>query len=160
MKILTLQIDLHSLQYEELSDSDRKLVDSAKSSTYNAYNPYSHFAVGAALLLENGETVLGCNQENAAFGLTICAERTAIFSAQAQYPNVPVVTLCIAARNIEGEFVKEPVTPCGSCRQVILEQEQRHGKPIRILLVGENQIIEAATVKDLLPLSFVDEDMR
>ena len=125
MKEICLSAKMQLAQYEELNDTDKQLVDMAKDATKRSYAPYSHFHVGAALLMANGQFVIGCNQENAVFPAGLCAERTAIFSAQAQYPDVPIETLAIAARNVNGDFVTEPVTPCGSCRQVILEQECR-----------------------------------
>lgn len=160
MKEYRINITLQEVTYQELSDSDRHIVDLAKEATFRSYSPYSHFSVGAALHLENGVDVLGCNQENAAYPVCLCAERVAIFSAQAQYPGTPIETLAVAARNVEGEFVKEPVSPCGSCRQVILEQEYRFKRNIRIILVGEERIYIAEKIEDLLPLTFVETDMQ
>ena len=159
MKTLTITSVLQQIPYDELEAADRILVDKAKEATFRSYSPYSRFSVGAALRLENGEVVLGCNQENAAYPVTVCAERTAIFSAQAQFPDVRIETLAVAARNVRSEFVSSPVTPCGSCRQVILEQEYRFNKPIRLLMVGEDYILAANSIKDILPLSFVETDM-
>ena len=160
MKNKTIEIKLQEWQYEELCESDRTLVDLAKEATFSSYAPYSKFSVGAALRLENGDVVKGCNNENAAYPVTLCAERTAIFSAQAQYPNVPIVELAVAARNVKGEFVVKPVSPCGSCRQVIAEQEYRYKRNIRVMMVGEDGILVAESVKDLLPLGFEEGDMK
>lgn len=160
MKNKTIEIKLQEWQYEELCESDRTLVDLAKEATFSSYAPYSKFSVGAALRLENGDVVKGCNNENAAYPVTLCAERTAIFSAQAQYPNVPIVELAVAARNVKGEFVVKPVSPCGSCRQVIAEQEYRYKRNIRVMMVGEEGILVAESVKDLLPLGFEEGDMK
>ncbi len=160
MKNKTIEIKLQEWQYEELCESDRTLVDLAKEATFSSYAPYSKFSVGAALRLENGDVVKGCNNENAAYPVTLCAERTAIFSAQAQYPNVPIVELAVAARNVKGEFVVKPVSPCGSCRQVIAEQEYRYKRNIRVMMVGEEGILVADSVKDLLPLGFEEGDMK
>ena len=115
--------------------------------------PYSHFAVGAAALLENGTIVTGSNQENAAYPSGTCAERTTVFYANSQYPDQPILTLAIAARN-EAGFLEQPISPCGACRQVLLETEQRYGKPMRILLCSRTGVYELQGVKDLLPLSF------
>ena len=109
---------------EELSEEEQKLIELAKKATDNSYSPYSHFRVGAALRLDDGTEIIGANQENAAFPVTLCAERTAIFAAQAQYPEHAVMQLAIAARNENG-FMPMPTAPCGSCRQVILEVENR-----------------------------------
>lgn len=160
MKTFHISINLTELTYNELSAADRELVDAAKQATYNSYSPYSHFAVGAALRLDNGQIFIGCNQENAAYPVAVCAERTAIFASQAQCPGTTIETLAVSARNVEGEFVKQPVTPCGSCRQVMLEQEYRAKHPMRVILVGEECLYIAETVKDILPLSFVETDMQ
>ena len=103
--------------------------------------------------------IMGCNQENAAYPVTICAERTALFSAGVQYPDQAVVMLAIAARNESGELLDEPVTPCGSCRQAIIETEQRYNKQIRILLYGNNHIYSIDGIRQLMPLSFTDKQM-
>jgi len=115
--------------------------------------------VGAAVLLENGEIITGNNQENAAYPSGLCAERTAMFYANANYPDVAVTTLAVAAQNAGG-FLKDPIAPCGSCRQVLLETEQRYGKKLRVLLYGASEIAILETVKDLLPLSFGVETLK
>jgi len=140
-------------KYDELNDKDKLLVDTAKKQTENAYAPYSTFHVGAALELDNDIIVGGNNQENAAYPSGLCAERVAMFYANAQYPNTAVKTIAIAAYT-KGEFLKKPITPCGSCRQVLLETENRYEKDIRVILYGTDEIIIIKNVKDLLPLSF------
>lgn len=159
MKNVEFNISMKLCRYDELSEMDRRLVDMAKEATYRSYSPYSKFRVGAAVLLENDATVIGCNQENAAYSLCLCAERNAVFASQAQFPDEPIVALAVAARNVNGDFTKQPCSPCGSCRQAIFEQEYRSGKPIRMLMVGEDGILVADSVKDILPLSFVETDM-
>lgn len=158
MKKIELKTTVEFLQMEELSEEERKLVETAIQATDNSNAKYSHFHVGAALMLGDGRVVIGANQENAVFPLGLCAERTAIFAAQAQYPDQPIRKLAIAARNDTG-LVAKPVTPCGSCRQVILEMEERYSKPVRILLYGTDGVYAVNTVKDLLPLCFVEESM-
>jgi cytidine deaminase len=138
---------------EELSETEKVLVKKAKEASERAYAPYSKFLVGAALLLENGEIITGNNQENAAYSSGICAERTAMFYANATYPDVPVQVLAIAAQNENG-FLPEPIAPCGACRQALLETENRFGKDLRILLYGTKEIVLIESVKVLLPLSF------
>lgn len=101
-------------------------------------------------------TFIGCNQENAAFPAGICAERSAIFSAGAQYPDQPITLLAIAARSKDGEFTKEPVSPCGTCRQVLIENETRFQHPIRILLYGQRCVYIVDSIKQLMPLSFTE----
>ena len=117
MKEETLHIKLKIFQYEELNEADRQLIDSARQATYRSYAPYSHFSVGAAARLADGTVVGGSNQENAASPSSLCAERTTLFYANAQYPDRAVDTLAIAARNERGEFVDNPISPCGACRQ-------------------------------------------
>jgi cytidine deaminase len=112
--------------------------------------------VGAAVRLANGVEIMGCNQENAAFPAGLCAERTAIFAAGAQFPDVPVQMLAIAARTPSGELQDEPVAPCGTCRQVIIETETRFKQPIRILLYGRNKIYIIDGISGLMPLSFTE----
>ena len=138
---------------EELSSSDQKLVEAARHASKNAYAPYSHFHVGAALLLENGEIIQGNNQENADFTDGLCAERVALFYAHAKFPNVPVVAIAVSAKNHNGP-VKEPAQPCGSCRQVMVETEVRFQKPIRIILDGRECIHVLDGADSLLPLAF------
>ena len=156
MQELTLNTTIKAMQKEELSEPEQLLVEAAIEATKRSYSPYSHFSVGAALLLENGKTVIGCNQENAAFPAGLCAERTAIFAAGAQYPDVPVTMLAIAARNSKGELTDEPISPCGTCRQVMIETETRFKHPIRILLYGKKCIYVLEGIKQLMPLSFIE----
>ena len=146
------------LNYTELNDEELELVEKAKEMTQHSYAPYSHFYVGAALRLSNGIVIPGCNQENAASSTTICAERSAIFAAGAQYPDQPVMQLAIAARNDNG-FMKEVSPPCGSCRQVILETEQRFHQTIRIYLATRDEVHVVEGINALLPLQFVAESM-
>ena len=138
---------------EELSNSDAYLVAKAREVANNAWAPYSNFFVGAAAELKNGKIVTGNNQENAAYPSGLCAERVALFAANANYPNSPVVTLAITAMNKNG-LVKDPVRPCGSCRQAILESEIRFEQPVRLILDGAKCIYIIEGIKNLLPLSF------
>lgn len=154
MKELELKSVIQACQMDELSAEEQHLVNLAIEATHRSYAPYSHFHVGAAVRLENGEEIIGCNQENAAYPSGLCAERTALFSAGAQYPDVPVEMLAIAARGTDGELLSEPVSPCGSCRQVIIESETRAGHPIRILLYGRKCIYVIDGIGKLMPLMF------
>lgn len=156
MDELTLKSKILVCQMNELADDERKLIKMAIDSTSNSYAPYSHFHVGAALLLANGKFIAGCNQENAVLPAGICAERSAIFSAGAQYPDEAVVKLAIAARDTEGRLTKEPVSPCGICRQVLIETETRFQQPVRILLYGEDKIYVTDSIKELVPLAFTE----
>ncbi|WP_091825701.1 cytidine deaminase [Prevotella sp. kh1p2] len=159
MKNIKLEVNMQLAQFEELSTDDQELVNKAIEATRNSYANYSHFHVGAAIRLADGRVMIGANQENAAFPSGLCAERTAIFAAQANYPDQPITTLAIAAKNEKG-LLEEPVTPCGGCRQVILEIEDRYKQPVRILLYGTKGTYVIKSVKDLMPLSFVDSNMH
>ncbi len=159
MKEQVLNIRYQIAELTELSDAEQQLVKKAMAATNNSYANYSHFHVGAACLLADGKVVIGANQENAAFPSGLCAERSAIFAAQSNYPEQAILTLAIAARNEHG-FLKSPISPCGACRQVILEMEDRYKRPVRILLYGEHGTYCFQSIKDLLPFSFVDENMK
>ncbi len=144
---------------DELSQSDRELVSAAMEATKGSYAPYSKFRVGAAARLANGLVFTGANQENAAYPSGLCAERTTLFAANAQYPDQPVLGLAIAARK-GNRFMPTPISPCGACRQVISGVEDRFGHPVRILLYGTEGIYECNGIDALLPLRFVDSDMH
>jgi cytidine deaminase len=133
-------------RFDELTSLQQQLIDKAKEQVQNAYAPYSGFYVGAALELENGEIITANNQENSAYPSGLCAERVAVFYANAQYPDIPVKTLAIAAFT-NGEFLKMPVTPCGACRQVLLETELRYETNITILLYGSQESYVISCVK-------------
>lgn len=154
MKELNLHIGIRIYTYEELDAADRELIDAAREATHRSYAPYSYFSVGAAARLANNTVVCGSNQENAAYPSGLCAERTTLFYANSRYPDQAVTTLAIAARNEQGEFLDDPIPPCGACRQVMLETEVRYRQPMRILLYGRKGIYEVKKVGDLLPLSF------
>lgn len=159
MKEQTLKIPYCIAQPNELGAAEQELIRRAKEATDNSYANYSHFHVGAACLLEDGRIVIGANQENAAFPSGLCAERSAIFAAQSNHPDQAITTLAIAARNENG-FLKSPISPCGACRQVILEMEDRYKRKVRILLYGESCTYCFDSIKDLLPFSFVDANMK
>lgn len=144
--------------YEELNDGEKKLIDAAKEASNRSYAPYSRFQVGAAALLSGGTMVTGSNQENAAYPSGTCAERTTLFYANSQYPDRAVEILAIAAQT-GGKFIEHPTAPCGACRQVILETEQRYNHPIRIYLYGTDEILVIESVRTLLPLCFGKNDL-
>lgn len=155
MEHLKIYADIKFCQIDELSNDDRVLVETAMEATDNSYSPYSKFRVGAAIKLADGKVIKGANQENAAFSITICAERSAIYAAQAQFPDQPIVCIAIAARNEDG-FTHEPVSPCGMCRQAMVEIEKKYSQPIHILLYGKKGIYVMDSISNLMPLSFVD----
>ncbi|MBR1394086.1 MAG: cytidine deaminase [Prevotella sp.] len=156
MKEIELKTTITAYQLEELTEAERHLVELAIEATSRSYAPYSRFHVGAALLLDNGVEIIGCNQENAAFPAGLCAERSAIFAAGAQYPNVPVKMIAIAARTPGGQLQATPVSPCGTCRQVLIETETRFRQPVRILLYGSECVYAVDSIKSLMPLSFTE----
>ena len=159
MKELNLKPVIMECQMDELPSDEQYLVQKAIESTNNSYARYSHFCVGAAVQLDNGEVLPGCNQENAAFPAGICAERAAIFAAGAQYPEEPVTMLAIACFT-GGHFTKEPGSPCGACRQVMLETEHRYGGKMEVLLYGDEATYVFESAADLLPLTFVSENLK
>ncbi|WP_372750841.1 cytidine deaminase [Labilibaculum sp.] len=154
-QIITTVIEYDSVN--ELSQQDQLLVKNAKETALNSYAPYSKFNVGAAVQLNNGEIIQGNNQENSAYPSGLCAERVAIFYANAKFPNVPVQAIAITART-NGSFLETPVPPCGSCRQVLLETEARYKQPIKVILCGEKKIKIVESIRELLPI-FFDKEM-
>jgi len=153
MKNFKIAAKIRIFSYNELQMDEKKLIDCAKGACYRSYAPYSQFQVGAAVLLANGEMVAGSNQENVAFPSGLCAERTALFYANSQYPDQAVKSLAVAAYT-HGDFIDKPVSPCGACRQVILEIEKRFKNPVRIYLYGKAEIYVIEGIEDLLPLAF------
>ena len=153
METIQITTPIQRLSYQELTPEERTLIDAAKQATTTAYAPYSKFHVGAAILLADGNIVTGANQENAAFSSGTCAERTACFHAAAAHPSVPFKTIAIAAYT-QGQFQPLPISPCGACRQALLEYETLHSSPITLLLYGQTCIYKVPSVASLLPLSF------
>jgi len=152
----TKEIKILVFEFESIGEMDepsRNLVLRAREAAENAYAPYSGFKVGCALLLSTGEIILGNNQENSAYPSGLCAERVALFYANANYPGSSVKTMAVTAISKRG-LPEEPVRPCGACRQAILETEIRFKQPIKIILDGKNKIQVLEGVDSLLPLSF------
>lgn len=145
---------------EELPEEDRQLLQEAAKSAEKSYAPYSEFHVGAAVLLENGEIILGSNQENAAYPAGLCAERVALFYANSKYPGVAVKALAIAA-HADHFIIDKPISPCGTCRQVIAETENRQQSKIKILMQGESGPVNVTEgIENLLPLTFYEEKLK
>ena len=150
------EIKIAYLEYEsadQLDPQDRQLAKAAIEAVGNSYAPYSHFNVGAAVMLEDGEIIKGSNQENAAYPSGLCAERTALFYAGATYPDKAVIKLAIAAGQ-NGKLCDTPATPCGACRQVMAQYQFKGGRPMEVLLIGARNIWKFSKVDDLLPLIF------
>ena len=140
--------------WKSLQTVDISVVNKAFEAMEKAYAPYSKFKVGAALLLEDGQIIQGNNQENIAYPSGLCAERVALFHAGAQFPGIAVDLICIVAK---GDLmpISQLLSPCGACRQVMLESENRQNKPIRIILVNQdNRTMCIDSVQNLLPFGF------
>lgn len=154
-----IEITYKSVESEELSAEDRELIARAKGMTYRSYAPYSHFNVGAAILMADGSIVGGSNQENAAYPSGICAERNACWQASALYPGIAMKKIAIAARNVDRDpdapFQSLPISPCGACRQSLLEYEHLYG-PIEVILFGADKIYIFPSISSLLPFSFTE----
>ncbi len=143
---------------DELPVADRKLVEEAVAAASGAYAPYSHFMVGAAILLDDGTVVRGANVENAAFPSGSCAEKTALSYTVANYHGRKSIAIAIAAKS-GGKLTDEPVPPCGNCRQMLIEEEQRLGTPIKVILAGQSGIIILENCQSLMPLSFTRSNL-
>lgn len=155
MKKQKIEINLEVFEdVSELPTDIKKLMNKAHEAREDAYAPYSHFKVGAALLLSSGEIVLGNNQENAAYPSGLCAERVAVFSAGANFPNQEILALAITARS-ENQPTTDAIAPCGGCRQSLAEYEQKQKSPIATYFMGESgKVIKVDSIADLLPLGF------
>ncbi len=145
---------------DQLTKEDAWLLNEAKNITKIAYAPYSHFQVGAMARLTNGKTVAGSNQENASYPVGLCAERVLLSASSSLYPGVPVESIAISYHNDNGKSDR-PITPCGICRQTLVEYETRLQHPIRLILGGmEGKIFIIPKAGMLLPLSFSGDDMK
>jgi cytidine deaminase len=159
MKQYEIRTHVNVLKLEEMSAMERELIERAREATESSYSPYSHFQVGAALRLLDGEIVVGSNQENAAYPVGCCAERTALFWCGANRAGARITHIAIAAQT-QGHFTPSPIAPCGMCRQALLEVEQRQGTSIKVLLYGENGTHSIDSVEALMPLTFNADSME
>ena len=163
MKERKIEITYRSVEPDELSAEDRELIARAKEMTYRSYAPYSRFHVGAAIRMADGSIVSGSNQENAAYPSGICAERNACWQASALNPGMAMKKIAISARNVgafQGDperapFQGQPISPCGACRQALLEYEHLYGS-IEVILFGADAIYVFPSVSSLLPFSFTE----
>ena len=147
-------------EFNVLTDSDKNLIRIAKNSLKSAYAPYSGFLVGASVLLENGEVIAGNNQENVAYPSGLCAERVAIFYASSEFPNTKIKSIAITAISKKFE-IKDVISPCGACRQVIAEYEIKQDENIRVLLHQANDtVIIINSISDLLPFMFISKGLK
>ena len=160
MKEKKIEITYRSVAMDELSEEDRELIERAKGMTYRSYAPYSRFHVGAAVRMEDGSIVGGSNQENAAYPSGICAERNAAWQASALHPGMRMKKIAVAARNVglggaDAAFQGSPISPCGACRQALLEYEHLYGD-IEVILYGADSIYIFPSISSLLPFSFTE----
>jgi len=154
MKDKKIELNFISAHFSELDDEDKALVISAKNAFKTAYAPYSGFLVGSSILLENGDMVNGSNQENVAYPSGLCAERVAMFYVGAQYPNIRIKTIAVTVFSKHFE-VTDVVSPCGACRQVMAEYEDKQKQSIKVILHSpSDQVLIANNVADLLPFMF------
>lgn len=156
MKQINITVPVTVKGYEELTEAERTLVESAWQATEGAYVPYSHFSVGAAIRLASGTVVTGANQENAAYPSGTCAERSACYYAGANHKGDAFMAIAIAAKGTDGERVTDPAAPCGACRQALLEYEKLAGHDVPVLLAGRDGVYCLPSVNSLMPLAFTE----
>ena len=150
-----LRIKFTQIEFKDLSEIERQLFEASKKARENAYAPYSHFNVGCAALLENGEIITGNNQENAAYPSGLCAERVTIFHIGANYPNLKIKKLFVIGGPSRLATFSTATPPCGACRQSMFEYETKQEQAIEIYFSGlEGSVFKCNSVKDLLPFSF------
>lgn len=150
----------HTISYdsftvpEDLSPEDQELLTTARTALPNAYAPYSNFQVAAAARLEDGTIVTGWNTENAAYPMCLCAEPATLAAAASQRPGMAVVAMAITVRSAN-QVLDQPASPCGSCRQQLTEHEGRFGRPMKLILQGqEGPVFVFASAGDILPFGF------
>lgn len=152
-----LKLTTEYTEFDDISElliDDQNLMNMAIKARNTAYAPYSNFNVGAAILLDNDEIIIGSNQENAAYPSGMCAERVSIYFAGAKYPDNSILKMAISASS-SLKAIDKPVGPCGACRQAIAEYEVKQNKPIEIYFTGQSgKIIKVESLKHLLPLGF------
>jgi len=157
-KKIQIEYEVYS-DISELPANDAALLNTAREITAQAYAPYSNFLVGAAASTVKG-IVTGTNQENASYPVGICAERVLLSAASSIFPGLPIETIAVSYNNTNGAS-DTPVSPCGMCRQALLEYEGRGGKPLRIILSGQKgEVIVLKSVSDLLPFAFTQEKLK
>ena len=156
MKKFNINVGVTELSYDELTPEELELVDTAREATHRAYAPYSHFYVGAAIRLDNGVIVPGSNQGNAAFPSGTCAERSACYYAGARYPEARFKAIAVTARGADGNELDEPASPCGACRQALVEYEHLAGHDVPVYMAAKNKIYKLDSVSALLPFTFTE----
>lgn len=159
--MITKKLEITYSEYssvDELPQNDANLLNAAIEALNGSYAPYSNFNVGAAVQLDNGVIVKGSNQENIAYPSGLCAERTALFSAHANYPQNKIVSIALTSSQ-NGLLLATPPFPCGACRQVMAQTQTRNGSPLRIIIGGSDKIFVFNSVESLLPFIFASEEV-
>jgi cytidine deaminase len=161
MKQITEQLQATMLEDDStLTENEKALLVASHQAAENAYAPYSTFHVGAAVQLKNGKVVIGSNQENMAYPSGLCAERVALFSAGSMHPNEPIESMAVTVI-AEGLGFDDVITPCGNCRQVIMEYQFKQNSPIKLLMAAQDgQILVVEDAKTLLPFAFRAEGLK
>ena len=156
---ITQEVYLEEYGEEEMDPQSLDLMQRARAACAQAYAPYSQFRVGCALLLENGAIIVGNNQENASYPNGLCAERVALFAASSSYPKMPILKLAVSAQKSDGTPVE--VTPCGGCRQSMMEYQSLQSIPIQVLMEGDSGKINVVPSIDvLLPFKFSSDSLK
>ena len=151
MRTLQYQSEFEVYETAEALPEDLQLLEKAREAMEVAYAPYSRFQVGAAVRLADGSVIIGSNQENASYPQGLCAERVALFAAGAQSPEQAPVAIALCT----SELQDVPVSPCGGCRQVMVESEQRYAQPMRLIMTNsKGEILVMKSVSGLLPWAF------
>ena len=153
-KLLKTEIVIEQINRESLSEWQQGLIKKAEEAALNAYAPYSNFQVGAAVITESGRIIQGNNQENSAYPSGLCAERVAVFASNAQFPEDKIRAIAVTAmKRKDGKFI--PVTPCGSCRQVMSEMEDKQETEIILMMSGaDGEVFISKNIETLLPFKF------
>ena len=160
MQKKNIELNFISAHFSEIEKKDQELIVNAKKAFESAYAPYSGFMVGASILLENGEIINGSNQENVAYPSGLCAERVAMFYVGARFPDVKINTIAVSVYSKDFE-INDVISPCGACRQVMAEYEEKQQKPIRVILHSPNEeVLIANKVQDLLPFMFKSPHLK
>ncbi len=161
MKKKTVQFEYEVYpSVKRLENGDAVLLERARVVTATAYAPYSNFQVGAVALLANGEIVQGSNQENASYPVGLCAERVLLSAISSIHSNMQIKTIAISYHNLNGKS-NRPISPCGICRQTLLEYEMRQKHPIRLVMGGmDGKVFVIPNAGMLLPLSFTGDDLK
>jgi len=155
-----IELNFTRTTFNRLKEEDRMLIESAKENLINSYAPYSGFYVAASILLENGIMINGSNQENIAYPSGLCAERVALFFAGSNYPKINIKTIAISAKYIDSD-INDIISPCGACRQVMAEYQQKQNTNIRVILHSENnEVLISESVENFLPLMFKYDKLR